>query len=316
MEDKQSISQDTAQIALKIRKEVQKHVIGKEDIIDIMLATLLAEGHILLEGPPGTGKTLLAKSFASAIGGEFKRIQLTPDLLPADILGTAIYDNAKKEFVPKKGPIFANVVMADELNRASPRTQSAFLEAMQERQVTIDVHTYQLPYPFIVIATQVPEDTGGIYPLTITQLDRFAVKIETKLPSENEELLIMEKPDFTDQLGDRQPLMELKMLSNKLSSIFVAESVKSYILQLIKNARAISEVKNYPSPRGSIWLYRISRAIALINGRGYVLPDDVKLAARYVLAHRLGIAIRSAAQTDEVEQRINSILEETPVPKV
>ena len=302
-----------ASLALSFRREVQKRVVGKDDVIDIMLAALIAGGHILLEGPPGTGKTTLAKSFAHAIAGTFKRIQLTPDLLPADIIGTAIYDNVKKEFVARKGPIFANVVMADELNRASPRTQSAFLEAMQERQVTIDVQTYQLPEPFIVIATQVPEDTGGIYPLTRTQLDRFAAKVEISLPSAAEEAIIMERYNSIDESLPSLTLQDIKTISLIFNDISVSNQVKNYILDIIKNARNTSEVKDYPSPRASIWLYRLSKAFALLNGRAYVLPDDVKAVATPVLSHRLGLQIRN--QQDNVKETIKSILDETPVPK-
>jgi len=302
-----------ASLALSFRREVQKQVVGKDDVIDIMLAALIAGGHILLEGPPGTGKTTLAKSFAHAIAGTFKRIQLTPDLLPADIIGTAIYDNAKKEFVARKGPIFANVVMADELNRASPRTQSAFLEAMQERQVTIDVQTYQLPEPFIVIATQVPEDTGGIYPLTRTQLDRFAAKVEISLPSAAEEAIIMERYNSIDESLPSLTLQDIKTISLIFNDISVSSQVKNYILDIIKNARNTSEVKDYPSPRASIWLYRLSKAFALLNGRAYVLPDDVKAVATPVLSHRLGLQIRN--QQDNVKETIKSILDETAVPK-
>jgi MoxR-like ATPases len=302
-----------ASLALSFRREVQKQVVGKDDVIDIMLAALIAGGHILLEGPTGTGKTTLAKSFAHAIAGTFKRIQLTPDLLPADIIGTAIYDNVKKEFVARKGPIFANVVMADELNRASPRTQSAFLEAMQERQVTIDVQTYQLPEPFIVIATQVPEDTGGIYPLTRTQLDRFAAKVEISLPSAAEEAIIMERYNSIDESLPSLTLQDIKTISLIFNDISVSSQVKNYILDIIKNARNTSEVKDYPSPRASIWLYRLSKAFALLNGRAYVLPDDVKAVATPVLSHRLGLQIRN--QQDNVKETIKSILDETAVPK-
>jgi MoxR-like ATPase len=302
-----------ASLALSFRNEVHKYVVGKDDVIDFMLAALIAGGHVLLEGPTGTGKTTLAKSFAHAVGGSFKRIQLTPDLLPADIIGTAVYDNAKKEFLPKKGPIFANIVMADELNRASPRTQSAFLEAMQERQVTIDVQTYHLPEPFMVIATQVPEDTGGIYPLTRTQIDRFAAKVAVTLPSIEEEAIIMEKYGMLDQSSAASPLQDINAIIQRFNDISVSEQVKNYMLEIINNARKASEIKDYPSPRASIWLYRLSKAIAMLNGRAYVLPDDVKAVAIPVLSHRLGF--QRINSQEEVNDRIKAILEETTVPK-
>ncbi|MEM0118136.1 MAG: MoxR family ATPase [Conexivisphaerales archaeon] len=307
-----------ASTALLLRKQIQSVIVGRDETIDLMLATLFAGGHILVEGPTGTGKTTLAKSFAMAIGGTFKRVQLTPDLLPADVIGTAIYDNSKKEFVPRKGPIFANVVMADELNRASPRTQSAFLEAMQEKQVTIDVQTYQLPSPFVVIATQVPEDTGGIYPLTRTQLDRFAVKIDIGLPSRAEEGMIIERMDTIDHVSPITSLQEINSLIQTCNQIKVSEPVKEYLIDLVNNARKVSEVRDYPSPRATIWLYKVSKAIAMLNGRGYVLPDDVKSIAYPVLSHRLGLSTggRPFSNPDEIKSKIEQLLKETPVPKL
>lgn len=306
----------------EVRSVVQSRVVGKSEVIDIMLATLISRGHVLLEGPPGTGKTLLAKSFASAVGGVFKRIQLTPDLLPADIIGTSVYDSSKKEFVAKKGPIFANVVMADELNRASPRTQSAFLEAMQERQVTIDVQTYKLPEPFMVIATQVPEDTGGIYPLTRTQIDRFAVRIEVNLPTPDEERAIIKRIDELDrgfEDGVPKTAIDLIKLFAEAEQIHVSDAVIKYIVDIVAGARSVSELDSYPSPRASIWLFKLSRAIALLNGRNFVLPDDVKMVAPSVLSHRLAASpIQSRFGTDsagEVAERIKKILAGTPVPK-
>jgi len=311
-------------MATRVRERVQARVVGRTQVIDLMLASLIAGGHVLLEGPPGVGKTTLAKSFASAIGGSFKRIQLTPDLLPADITGTAIYDSSKKEFIPRKGPIFANVVMADEMNRASPRTQSAFLEAMQERQVTIDVNTYSLPAPFMVIGTQIPEDTGGLYPLTRTQIDRFALKLDLGLPTPEEEDEILSKSDESEgaekdppSSGSSQVLEEVTRLSNESTNMMVSEGVRRYILDLVAGARKVSITPGMPGPRASIWLYRISRSIAMLRGRNYVLPDDVKYVAVPVLVHRLSplYAEGGAASVERAVASVTKLVEETPVPK-
>jgi MoxR-like ATPase len=305
------------EVADRIRTEVLRFVVGKEDVVEHMLEALIAGGHVLLEGPPGVGKTTLAKSFAFAIGGEFKRIQLTPDLLPADVLGTSVYDLKSQEFVTRFGPVFANVVMADELNRATPRTQSAFLEAMQERQVTIDLKSHPLPQPFMVIATQIPTGGAGTYPLTETQVDRFAMKLDMGIPTRSEETTIITRADeIENQVAKPQVSSEqLFSISSAAASVRVSDSVKDYIISLVEGARAVKGLSVPVSPRASIWLFRLSRASALLQGRTFVIPDDVKALVVPVMEHRLLLAYESQALSTRPRDVLTSIIETVTVPK-
>ena len=301
----------------KILNNASKIIIGKKDVLEAIMIAILSEGHILLEGVPGVGKTLIAKTIAQLIGGEFKRIQMTPDLLPADIIGTYIYNPQTATFNLKKGPIFANIILTDELNRASPKTQSALIEAMQEKQVTIEGQTLPLPTPFLVIATQTPYEIAGTYPLSEVQIDRFALKIEVTYPNPQEEIEIISKINHIEK-AEIQPVttpQQIAQLIEQTRKIHVAENLKQYIVNIVNNIRKNPYVKMGPSPRASIWLMKGARALALLNGRNYITPDDIKKLAPLAISHRL--VLTTEAETEEItpQQIIQEALKQTPVPK-
>jgi len=300
----------------RIVSEVCRFVVGKRDAIEMMLIALLSEGHILLEGPPGTAKTLMAKTFAQAIGAKFSRIQMTPDTLPADILGTMVYNVRDSQFYLRRGPIFANLVLIDELNRAPPKTQAAFIEVMQERQVTIDGVSYPIERPFLVLATQIPYGAAGTYPLTEVQRDRFAYNVRVSHASPEEEMEILARIDEIEsgvvkQVADIGEVLEAIEAAR---SIYVSDAVRRYIVDLVAGLRANEALVEGPSARASIWLMKASKAYALIHGRGYVIPDDVKAVAPHVLRHRIMLRREVIEEVDE-ESVIMEALEATPVPK-
>ncbi|MCE4620528.1 MAG: MoxR family ATPase [Desulfurococcales archaeon] len=307
-----------AELAGKIIGEVSKVIIGKKKELQLILASMLAQGHVILVGVPGVSKTSMAKALARAIGLSFKRIQFTPDLLPADVLGTMVYDPRSGEFRFRKGPIFANIVLADEINRASPRTQSAFIEAMQERQVTIEGITYELPKPFIVIATMNPVEFEGVYPLPEAQIDRFMVKVDVGYPSRDEEKDILKKYNIIEEFNVAKvaEAQEIMKASRVIRNIHVSDPVIDYILDIARATRDHSMIRLGASPRASIFLMRMSQAWAAINGRAYVLPDDVKSVAVPVLAHRIilkpGVTPEPGLTEKIIEQIINTI--PTPSP--
>lgn len=301
----------------KLKKEVNKAVVGKERVIELLAVALLSKGHVLLEGVPGVAKTTIAKAFANAVGLSFSRIQLTPDLMPADIIGSVIYDQKISEFRVKKGPIFANIILADEINRATPKTQSALLEAMQEEQVTIEGDTFLLPKPFLVIATMNPIEYEGVYNLPEAQLDRFMMKIQIGYPDKNEELLLLKRKS-RGEFGIVEKIVndkEILSLIDEASKVRVSEAILGYIYEISARTRNDERVLLGASPRASEHLLFASKALAFLRGRDYVIPDDVKGLAVHVLSHRIKIKAEYEIDNLNVEELIKEILDEVEVLK-
>ena len=304
------------EILSNITAEVSKVVIGKDETKELLLITLLSQGHVLIEGLPGTAKTTIARTFASVVGGTFRRVQGTPDMLPADILGFYLYrPEGSSRFMP--GPIFANVLLVDELNRATPRTQAALLEAMQEEQVTIERETHLLEHPFIVIASQIPYGSPGTSPLTEVQSDRFMFRIWSGLPNKEEEDQILHDIDIIleSNIAPVATRDDIIQLQQEVKNVYVADSIRHYIIDLLDSLRHHPDVLVGPSPRGSIALFRGARALAFIQGRDFVIPDDVKRLLIPALAHRLRISAEAEMDNVTPEAVINQIATEVPVPK-
>ena len=278
------------QAAEKVLNNIHKVIIGKEETVRLLLTALLSDGHVLLEDVPGTGKTKLAKALAKSLHADYSRIQFTPDLLPGDITGLNIFDRKSNDFVLRKGPVFTNILLADEINRATPRTQAGLLECMEERQVTIDGETYTLDNPFFVIATQNPVETAGTFPLPEAQLDRFMMKLSVGLPDKEEELDILmrylEKDPLTELIGVLT-LDELAQAKAKVCKVYVHKAVQEYIVDIVTATRSDESIMMGVSPRGSLALLRCVKAYAWLQGRNFVIPDDVKAVAVPVLAHRI-----------------------------
>jgi MoxR-like ATPase len=309
-----------AEKAQQILDEVERAVIGKRPVLEHVLITVLAGGHILFEDLPGLAKTLTAKSFATVLGLEFKRIQFTPDLLPGDITGTYIYERHSGQFELRPGPIFANLILADEINRASPKTQAALLEAMQEFQVTLEGQTLPLPQPFIVMATQNPIEFEGTFPLPEAQLDRFMVRLSLGYPTVEQEQEILRR---RRERGQDEPTLqkivdaqELTAMRQTLETIFMHPDIERYIVELVQATRADGRVLVGSSPRGSLALLKLSRARAALEGREYVIPDDVKSVAHIALAHRLILQPELWMKRLSERDIVSEILERVPVPKV
>ena len=305
-----------ADLANRIIGEVSKVIVGKKRELRLILASMLAQGHVILVGVPGVSKTSMAKALAMSLGLSFKRIQFTPDLLPADVLGTMVYDQSKGEFRFRKGPIFANIVLADEINRASPRTQSAFIEAMQERQVTIEGVTYKLPQPFIVIATMNPIEFEGVYPLPEAQIDRFMIKINVDYPSLEEEKEILKRFNEIEKFNVRKIVdsSEITKASAYIKNVKISDPVIDYIVDIARTTRNHKMIRLGASPRASIFLMRMSQAWAAINGRNYVLPDDVKSVVIPVLSHRILLKPGITPEPGLVEKIIEQVVNTVPAP--
>lgn len=292
-------------------------IVGKDEVLNLLLAALLCEGHVLLEDVPGIGKTTLARALAASLGCEFRRIQFTPDLLPTDVTGMSWFNQKQQEFEFRAGPIMSQVVLADEINRATPRTQSALLEAMQERQVTVDGESRQLSRPFIVVATQNPIELEGTFPLPEAQLDRFLIKIELGYPSEEEENRILERFRDGDPLPKLEEVSEAKHLEEAIEArrqIRVEQSVQDYVVRVTRETREHPEVELGASPRASLALYQMAQAWAAIQDRKYVIPDDVKTVAPSVLTHRILISPQAQLRGRKPEALVADIVDAVPVP--
>ena len=310
----------------RLRAEIGKVIIGQQYLVDRLIVGLLANGHVLLEGVPGLAKTLSVRTLADSIHADFARIQFTPDLLPADIIGTLIYNPKSGEFSTKHGPVFANIVLADEINRAPAKVQSALLEAMQEGQVTIGENTFKLPHPFLVLATENPIDQEGTYPLPEAQVDRFMLKLQIGYPSKDEELQILQSMATTGTKPSASPVVtpeQILSARGTLNEIYIDPKISSYIIELVVSTRepethGLEELKPLiqfgGSPRATIYLTLAAKAWAFLNGRGYVTPQDVKSIAPDVLRHRVILTYEAEAEEWTTESVVQRILETVPVP--
>jgi MoxR-like ATPase len=303
--------------AERLRANIARVVIGKAHIVDLMLVAVLCEGHVLLEDMPGLGKTLLAKTFARSLGCSFRRIQFTPDLLPSDICGSRVFNQKEAEFEFQPGPIFAQVVLADEINRATPRTQSALLEAMEERQVTTDGVTAPLKRPFLVFATQNPLEIEGTFPLPEAQLDRFLMRLRLGYPTEQEEDAILLGAQRGDPVRNIHPVVDPGDIENMQSltdAVRMSDDVRRYLLAVIRSTRTAPEIRLGGSPRASVALFRAAHALAWVRGRDYVRPDDVKELLPLVLGHRVVLSMDARLKVGDPELALKTIIERVPVP--
>ena len=317
MSEKSAQQVHANELFTKVFEACSKVVVGKRPAIELLLTTLLADGHALLEGPPGVAKTHIAHTFARTLGCAFRRIQFTPDLLPSDILGSYIYDQKSGDFRLWKGPIFTNVALIDEINRGMPKTQSATLEAMQERQVTIEGNTLHVDEPFIVLATKNPLETEGVYPLSEAQIDRFMFRIEIEYPTAEEERLLLDRiraieTETIDPVLTKDDVSKMKTL---VASVHVASPVRQYMVNLIEMTRKQPKLMLGGSPRALIHLFKSSQAFALVRGRTYVIPDDVKELIQPLLSHRVILSREAEAEDFKPREALAEILDKTPIPQ-
>ncbi len=300
-----------------VRQNVSRVIIGKEEVIDLLMVVMLCEGHVLFEDVPGIGKTTLAKALAKSLGCTFQRIQFTPDLFPSDITGITFFNQKNSEFEFRPGPLLAQIVLADEINRATPRTQSALLEAMEERQISVERETVMIPRPFTVIATQNPIELEGTFPLPEAQIDRFLMRLRLDYPNHTEERLIIQRFKEAQPLDDLQAVLtgeRLQELQSVIRRVRVEPIVENYIVELVRATRNHSGVELGVSPRGTLALFRSSQAYAAIHGRFYVIPDDVKRVARPVLSHRMIATSQMRLHGRVMEQIIEEVLKNVSVP--
>ena len=305
---------DTATL---LRDNIQKVIVGKSDIIDLALIAIICEGHLLLEDVPGTGKTTLAKTIAASLGCSFRRVQFTPDLLPSDLTGIYYFNQKSQEFEFRPGPLMAQVLLADEINRATPRTQSALLEAMQERQMTVDIATHTLPRPFLVMATQNPIELEGTFPLPEAQLDRFLMKVALGYPDEDSEDAMLVRFERADPLATLECVVEpgdILAMQEHVRTIRVEQSVRHYVVDVCRATRIHDDIMLGASPRATLALYRTSQARAAVNGREFVIPDDVKSMAPHVLNHRLVVNPQTRLRGRHPEDVVREVVNSVPVP--
>ena len=304
-------------IANRVVNNVEKVIIGKHDIVELTLLALLCQGHILIEDVPGTGKTILARAVARSIGCTFRRIQFTPDMLPSDVTGVSVFNQKTTEFEFRQGPVFAQIVLSDEINRATPKTQSSLLEAMEERQVTVDGKTYPMEQPFLVLATQNPIEYEGTFPLPEAQLDRFMLRINIGYPDKASEIAILGAQQFAHPITSLEQVVsqeELLQAQEAVKQIYADDLIKEYIINLAVATREHPDVYLGVSPRGSLALYRTSQALAAIRQRDYIIPDDVKFLAEPALAHRLIISPAARIRNVDPREVIDDILSSIQVP--
>jgi MoxR-like ATPase len=303
--------------AQSIIDNVEKVIVGKRPTLQLAVIALLCQGHLLIEDVPGVGKTMLAKSISKSIGCEFRRIQFTPDMLPSDVTGVRIFDQRTREFVYQPGPIQANIVLTDEINRATPKTQAALLEAMEERQVTVDGETHHLAEPFMVLATQNPIEYEGTFPLPEAQLDRFLLRIHIGYPDAQDEIAVLDSQQRAhpiEAIGQVISAEELLSAQAAIREIYVDILVKSYVVEIVNRTRKHADVYLGASPRGSLTLYRTAQARAALDGRDYVIPDDIKELAPFALAHRMIVSPSARIKDVDAETIIRDILAAVPVP--
>ena len=301
-----------------LRQHINSRLIGQAQIVDQVLIALLAGGHVLIEGVPGLGKTLLVQALAAGIGGQFKRIQFTPDLMPGDVTGHVMFDMAKSKFVLKQGPVFTNLLLADEINRAPAKTQAALLEVMQEYQVTLDGRSMEVGKPFMVLATQNPIEQEGTYALPEAQLDRFVIKIEIDYPQQQDEVLIATRhalQSFAEAADDRAPLLDVVDAQQQCKTIAVDDSVAEYAVRLVRATRATTLLRHGAGPRASIALLRCARALAMINGVDYVTPDDIKAMVLPALRHRVILAPEVEIDGLGVDEVLSNLLDKVDAPR-
>ncbi len=310
---------EASETCQQVVNQVKKVIVGKEQVLEKVMLAVLANSHILFEDYPGLAKTLMARSFAMSMGCEFSRIQFTPDLLPADITGTYIYNVKTSDFELRRGPVFTNVLLADEINRAPPKTQAALLEAMQERQTTLDGKTHPITDPFIVIATQNPIEYEGVYPLPEAQLDRFLLRLQLGYPNRTEEMEIlkrrMERAQEDIQLEPAADAETILALQKTVEGIHVDDDVLGYVTDIVQATRVQRQIEVGASPRGSLAIFKLARARAVFHGRDYVIPDDVKEVAGPALVHRMIMKAESWVKGVDPRQLVDEILKTIPVPK-
>lgn len=306
-----------ASLAQRIRGNIERVIVGKSEVIDLALVALLADGHLLIEDVPGIGKTMLAKALARSLGCAFRRLQCTPDLLPADVTGIHYFNQKTQEFEFRPGPVFTNILLADEINRATPRTQAALLECMEERQVTLETGTVPLSRPFMVIATQNPVELQGTFPLPEAQLDRFLMQLPIGYPGANEEAAILQRFRTANPLDDLEPVAvadELLQMQRAVREIHVSQAVEGYIVEITRATRSHPEIELGASPRASLGLHRAAQALAAIRHRTFVLPDDVKPLVPYVLSHRLITTSQARLRERGAREIAQEIVKSVPVP--